>query len=73
MYQVMFFPNGVSAVFRDGEQVNELQVPWMRLFLEHLDALDVDPRDAEITMPNGMRARVFLTDQDEFNWITEEA
>ena len=66
--KVMFFPKGVTAVFRDGEQVPELQVPWLQLFCEHLDAMDIDPRDVWFTMPDGSRAKVFLTDLDEWNW-----
>ena len=65
---VVFFWNGVTSVFKDGKQAPDLQVPWFQLFLEHLDALEIDPRDAKFTLPNGKQAEVFLTDLDEWSW-----
>lgn len=73
MIQVVFCSNGVTAVFRDGEQVPELQVPWMRLFCEHLDAMGIDPRDVKFSMPDRRLAKVFLTSEDEYNWTVNRS
>jgi len=56
-YEVMFFSNGNSAVFKDGSQAPELQESWLRLFVEFLKERGVDPEDCNFKMPSGQFAR----------------
>lgn len=68
MINVLFAPNGVSAVFGpDGQQIPELQEPWIILFVKHLEEHGIDVLDCEFTMPNGRVARLFKTERG-WNW-----
>jgi hypothetical protein len=59
---VMFFSNGVTAVFIDEEQVPELQQPWLVTFVEFLEEQGQDPMTFEYTLPNGKDAKVLRTE-----------
>lgn len=70
-FKVMFFPNGVTAAFRDGEQVADLQQPWFMLYIGMIAAYGIDPCTVEFTMPDGRQAQVFEIPQDAgggYNW-----
>ena len=69
--KVMFFPNGVTAAFQDGEQVNDLQEPWFMLYVGMIAAYGINPCNVEFTMPDGSHARVFEIPQEHgggYNW-----
>ena len=65
---IMLFPNGMTAVFdENGQQVPELQQPWFRIYLEHLEEHDLDLEDVTFTMPDGSQAKPYLAD-DQYLW-----
>ena len=77
--RISFFPNGVTAVFdENGEQISELQEPWLLKFFEFvqdslvtnaaLSGYTFDPKDSEIRLPDGKRAAVFDIPNGELNW-----
>jgi hypothetical protein len=73
MMKVMFFANGNATVFdAHGEQVPDLQRPWIEMFLEHLTARDIDPLQCEFTMPDGRKAMPFVTTDGDYNWRIEQ-
>jgi hypothetical protein len=59
---VMFLGNGGTAVFIDGEQVAELQQPWLVKFVEFLEEQGQDPATFEYRLPNGNNAKVSRTE-----------
>lgn len=65
--KILFFRNGNSAVFGHGQQMPDLQVPWIVLFIQHLEEHGVNPETCEITMPDGSRAHPFRT-ENGWNW-----
>lgn len=74
--KVIFFPNGVTAVFDSKDQVSELQEPWLLLFVEFLKSKGHDPTTFEYTLPNNMKARVIEiedpdTKEKRYNWDIE--
>lgn len=62
--KLMFFDNGNTAVFNEqGEQIPELQQPWIRIFMRWLQSEGVEPGELKnITMPGGKRAEWHLGD-----------
>jgi len=66
--KIMFFPNGVTAAFRDGQQVAELQEPWFLLYVGMMTACGIDPCDVEFTMPDAARAKVFEKPDGGYGW-----
>jgi len=56
-YEVMFFSNGNTAVFKDGSQAPELQESWLGLFVGFLREKGVDPEDCNFKMPSGQFAQ----------------
>jgi len=68
---ILFFANGNTAVFKDGEQVAELQQSWFMLFIDRLESqgFNVDDPALVIGMPNGRRARLFKTSEGRRNWL----
>ena len=65
--EVMFFENGNTAVFIDGEQVPTLQKSWLLLFVKFLQSKKQNPEDFEYLMPNGRSCKLFKT-EDGYNW-----
>jgi hypothetical protein len=63
----IFFPNGVTAVFRDGQQQPELQQSWLELFAEFMESKGQDPAQYRLTLPDGKEARFFRT-TDGWSW-----
>ena len=73
-YTVYCFPNGNTAVFDNrGEQVPEMQIPWIRLLFKHLQfhGVDLEKDNVIFNLPNGMKAKPFKVPDGEFNWEVE--
>jgi len=81
--EVMFFPNGNTAVFdQEGEQIPELQSPWLRVAIEAIGDLSytvagkrgvdgqIDWDKVKILLPDGRKAKIFETDEG-WNWSIE--
>jgi hypothetical protein len=68
---VFFFPNGNTAYCDDGEQVPRLQKSWLLLYVDYAVANGVDPTTVEFNLPMGGKARVFKTDEGDWNWRME--
>ena len=68
MIEVLFFVNGNTGVFEGGEQIPDLQRSWFILFMEHLENKGIDPDGIICTLPNGERATVFRTPDNDFSW-----
>jgi hypothetical protein len=66
----LFFANGVTAVFRDGQQQPMLQQSWLELFAEFLEARGQDPAAFRLVMPDGQKAR-FQRAMDGWSWRFE--
>ena len=64
---ILFFPNGNTAVFENEEQIPELQEGWLNLFAEFLVRKGIDPTLANITLPDQKKAKIFRT-PNGFNW-----
>jgi hypothetical protein len=65
--ECMFFANGVTAVFHDGEQQPRLQQSWLELFAEFLESHGRDPLAYRLIMPDGKKASFFRT-EDGWSW-----
>jgi DNA gyrase inhibitor GyrI len=70
--EILFFPNGNTAVLHDGEQQPRLQEPWAVVFAEWLESQGQDPAAYLLKLPNGKTARFFLTSEDLWSWRFEE-
>lgn len=64
---IYFFANGNSAVCKDGEQVPDLQIPWIELFFRHLVENGENPLDYLCHLPTGHTATAFKTESG-WNW-----
>jgi len=67
MIDILFFPNGNTAVFETNQQIPALQKSWLVLFAEFLESKNIDPSSANITLPNGDKAKLFKT-INGYNW-----
>lgn len=65
---VYFFPNGVTACCDEfGQQIGELQEPWILLWIEFMRKKGFNPEDIkEIHLPSG-RVKLFKV-EDSYNW-----
>lgn len=63
---VLFLPNGNTAVFKNGEQVPELQRSWLLKFAEFLEQNGVDIENSTFELPTG-NAKLFKTGEG-YNW-----
>jgi hypothetical protein len=66
--EVIFFPNGNTGVFRDGAQRPGLQWPWLRTFVDWLEAQGEDPVPYRYSLPNGCVARLIRSGEGGYNW-----
>lgn len=66
--KVVFYPNGLTGAFRNGEQVPELQESWFQLYLLELVRQGIDPEEVEFILPCGDGASVFETSEGGYNW-----
>ncbi len=65
---VMFFAQGNTAVFDSaGEQIAELQVPWILEWVKSLPD-DVDPLEIIFDMPSTAKVRLFKKEDGDYNW-----
>jgi len=70
---VYFFPNGNTAVMNsEGQQVGELQQPWLLLFAKFIEAnateaLKGDLEKIQWHLPSGQIAELFKV-EDDYNW-----
>jgi hypothetical protein len=69
---VIFFPNGNTAVFDDSNQIPELQKSWLLVFVQFLEDRGIDPAGIEFTMPNRLTVRLFRN-EDGWNWGFDDA
>ena len=66
---VLFFPNGQTAFYRNGERIKELEVGWADLFCKFLAGQGVDVETLKIILPDfvvmqakwGIRGRYVLS------------
>lgn len=65
--KVLFFPNGNTAAFQNGQQVPMLQESWLMLYVQMVVALGIDHADLDITMPDGYHAKIIEVD-GVLNW-----
>ena len=63
---VIFFPNGNTAVYKNNEQVPELQQSWFLKFVEFLESKDVDVLNSTFELQQG-NAKLFRT-KEGYNW-----
>lgn len=70
-HNVIFFANGNTAVFQDGDQVPILQESWLLLFTKFLEEHGVDPLGCEFTLPFGTKATIFRRGDGKLNWKVE--
>lgn len=69
---VIFFPNGVTAVFgTDDKQIPELQRSWLSLFFKFLEDHDENPTEFEFTLPDGKRAIPHEKEDGSYGWSVE--
>jgi len=66
--KVIFFPNGNTVVFENGQQVPDLQESWFMLYVQLLAAIGIDPTEVEFVMPDANRAEVVDAGTAGFNW-----
>lgn len=67
-YTVFFFPNGQTAVCKDGEQVPALQESWFRQFVDFLISKGIDIEECEFNLPNYQKAKIKKYGED-WNYI----
>lgn len=65
--EVLFYPNGSTAVFKDNEQVPKLQKGWFLLFVEFLRKEGLDPTQINFILPDGKKAKVAKTSEGDYN------
>lgn len=64
---IMFFPNGNTAVFdKNGEQIGELQRSWLLLYVDFLIEQGIEPDGLVVELPHG-KARIFKIEEG-YNW-----
>jgi hypothetical protein len=68
MSEIYFFSNGNTIVLRGGEQVPELQHPWVGMVAKFLEEHGEDPASFVLYMPDGHAARFFRTEDPEDRW-----
>lgn len=71
MIKVSFFYNGMQMAFQDGAQVPELQGSWILLWADNAKKAGYDPTKMDITMPNGMKVKIFETEEGGYNFQTQ--
>lgn len=74
---VLFLPNGNTAVFENHEQVPELQRPWFLKFVEFLEENNVDVINSTFEFfdsenPGRWKKAKLIKIEDGYNWSMEE-
>ncbi len=68
-YELFLFYNGVTAICDEqGNQVPELQVPWLLLYGQFLESKGIDPLLVKINLPNGDVAKFFRNSEGKLSW-----
>ena len=67
MKEVWFFPNGNTAVTEGGEQIPELQQPWILQFARFLESEGVNPLECIFHLQSST-AKIFVTSVGDYNW-----
>ena len=73
--EVLFFPNGNTAAcdVGTGQQIPELQIPWVALYAEYLERKGIDPRRCRLRLsPDLPIARYIRCDGDRPDDHTED-
>jgi len=65
--EVMFFPNGNTAVFVNRKQIPKCQKSWFVMFVDFLDVNGIDVLKTKYRMPDGDSAELIKTD-DGYTW-----
>lgn len=73
---IMFISNGNTVVFDQfGKQMQKFQGSWIRVYTERL--LKADPtinlENLRISLPNGKFAKIFKTDNKDWNLKIEKS
>jgi hypothetical protein len=69
MKRIYFTRNGNTMVFgEDGQQVAELQEPWIVIFFQFLETKGIDPLECTFHMADGIQAIPFRTSEGTWNW-----
>jgi hypothetical protein len=66
--EVLFFPNGNTAVLDNGKQVTELQQSWLVTFAKFLEDKGIDPTKVSFVVPSGQKVEVFKIPNNDYNW-----
>ncbi len=60
MIKILLMRNGLTAAFNaKGEQMPDLQKPWVSEYLNVLLAEGISPADVEIEFPDGRKGKFF--------------
>jgi hypothetical protein len=65
--EVIFFPNGNTAVFIDGEQSSKHQRSWFLKYVSFLTKGNIDVLNSKYTLPDGRRAELIKLKRG-YNW-----
>lgn len=66
---VFIFSNGNVAITDDkGEQIPELQSPWVSMIFDRILESGRDPLSFEYLLPDGRKAVPFRTTSGQWNW-----
>ena len=60
--EIIFFPNGNTAVFIDGQQSGEHQESWISHSIKFLEEKGIDIIKSKFKLPNGDTAQMFKTE-----------
>lgn len=66
--EVLFFPNGNTAVLKDNKQMVKLQESWLLTFVAFLEEKGIDATKVKFQLPSGQTAEVFKIPNGEYNW-----
>lgn len=66
--EVLFFQNGNTAILENGKQMPRIQKSWLILFAKYLESKGIDPTKVSFSLPLGLKAKVFKTSDDDYNW-----
>lgn len=67
--RILFLPNGNTFVADEhGQQIGELQEPWILLYANFLESKGIDPTRVTIELPGRVLAKWFRTSEGGLNW-----
>ena len=68
MLEIVFFPNGNTLVFKDGQLMPDLNKSWFLLYIKFLTAIGIDPTEVKFIMPDAKQATVFEIQSKPYSW-----